>query len=51
MCEFQDGFLALKLDEDLAKLVGIILATAVALTGQIVDMLRRRTTAVEVRKA
>ena len=36
MCELIDGFLALKLNENLAKLVGIILATAVALTGQIV---------------
>jgi hypothetical protein len=51
MCEFRYGFLALKLNEDLTKLVGIILATAVALTGRIVDMLGRRTTAVEVRKA
>lgn len=32
-----EGFLALKLDESLAKLVGIILAMAVALTGRIVD--------------
>ena len=42
MCEFREGFLALKLNEDLAKLVGIILAAAVALTGQIVDRLRRQ---------
>jgi len=42
MCELEDGFLALKLDEDLTKLVGIILAAAVALTGQIVDRLRRQ---------
>ena len=42
MCELIDGFLALKLNENLAKLVGIILATAVALTGQIVDRLRRQ---------
>jgi len=42
MCESRDGFLALKLNEDLTKLVGIILATAVALTGQIVDRLRRQ---------
>jgi len=49
MCELEDGFLALKLDEDLTKLVGIILATAVALTGQIVDRLRREPVA--VRKA
>ena len=49
MCELEDGFLALKLDEDLTKLVGIILAAAVALTGQIVDRLRRQP--VVVRKA
>ena len=49
MCEFIDGFLALKLNEDLTKLVGIILATAVALTGQILDRLRLQPVA--VRKA
>ena len=40
-CEYCDVVGALKLNEDLAKLVGIILAAAVALTGQIVDKLRR----------
>ena len=49
MCLFIDGVLALKLNEDLTKLVGIILAAAVALTGQIVDRLRRQP--VVVRKA
>ena len=49
ICELRDWFLALKLNEDLTKLVGIILATAVALTGQIVDRLRRQPVA--VRKA
>ncbi len=49
MCELRDGFLVLKFNEDLTKLVGIILATAVALTGQIVDRLRRQP--VTVRKA
>ena len=49
MCELRDGFLVVKLNEDLTKLVGIILAAAVALTGQIVDRLRRQPVA--VRKA
>ena len=49
MYELGDGFLALKLNEDLTKLVGIILAAAVALIGQIVDRLRQQPVA--VRKA
>jgi hypothetical protein len=36
----REGFLALKLNDGLAKLVGIVLATAVALTGRVVDRLK-----------
>ena len=39
---FPAGVLALKLVESLAKLVGIILAASVALTGQVVDHVKRK---------
>ena len=39
---FPAGTLALKLVEGLAKLVGIILAASVALTGKVVDHVKRK---------
>ncbi len=38
---FSSVFLALKFSDDLAKLVGLILAMAIAFTGQVVDKLKR----------